>query len=188
MVGLLPLGTGNDFARGNDIPLDIEEAARVLLEGTPKPVDLLVDELGGIVVNNVHVGAGAVASKRAHRWKKRLRPVGLGKVNLGKLGYPIGAAITAYNPPVVRLRVEVDHEVVVDFDEPVLMVAVGNGASRRRRHRAHAARRHRGRPDGRDDLPRHRTDLAADLRRPARARLPPRATRRSTTCGRRRCR
>ncbi len=129
VVGLLPLGTGNDFARGNDIPLDVEEAARVLLEGTPKPVDLLVDELGGIVVNNVHVGAGAAASKRAHRWKKRLRPVGLGKVNLGKLGYPIGAAITAYNPPVVRLRVEVDHEVVVDFDEPVLMVAVGNGAS-----------------------------------------------------------
>ncbi len=129
VIGLLPLGTGNDFARGNDIPLDVEAAARVLLDGAPKDVDLLVDELGGIVVNNVHVGAGAMASRRAHRWKHRLRPVGFGKVNLGKLGYPIGAAMTAYNPPVIRLRVEVDHEVVVDFDEPVLMVAVGNGAS-----------------------------------------------------------
>ncbi len=129
VIGLLPLGTGNDFARGNDIPLDIEAAARVLLDGTPTEVDLLVDELGGIVVNSVHVGAGAMASRRGHRWKHRLRPVGFGKVNLGKLGYPIGAAMTAYNPPVIRLRVEVDHEVVVDFDEPVLMVAVGNGAS-----------------------------------------------------------
>lgn len=129
VVGLLPLGTGNDFARGNGIPLDIEEAARVLLDGEPRPVDLIVDELGGIVVNNVHVGAGAAASRRADRWKKRLRPVGLGKVNLGKLGYPIGAAITAYNPPVLRLRVEVDGEVEVDFDEPVLMVAAGNGAT-----------------------------------------------------------
>jgi diacylglycerol kinase (ATP) len=129
VIGLLPLGTGNDFARGNDIPLDVEEAARVLLDGEPRPVDLLCDELGGIVVNNVHVGAGAAASRRADRWKKRLRPVGFGKVNLGKLGYPIGAAITAYNPPVLRLRVEVDGEVAVDFDEPVLMVAIGNGAS-----------------------------------------------------------
>ena len=28
-IGLLPLGTGNDFARGIGIPLDIEEAARL---------------------------------------------------------------------------------------------------------------------------------------------------------------
>ena len=32
-------------------------------------------------------------------------------------------------PPQVRLRIEVDGEVVVDMDEPVLMVAIGNGTS-----------------------------------------------------------
>lgn len=127
-LGLLPLGTGNDFARGTGLPLDIEQAARVLLEGRPRPMDLLVDELGEIVVNNVHVGAGAAASRRAHRWKHRLGRVSVGKVSLGKLGYPIGAAMTAWNPPALRLRVEVDGEVVVDVDEQVLMVAVGNGA------------------------------------------------------------
>jgi diacylglycerol kinase (ATP) len=128
-LGLLPLGTGNDFARGTGIPLDIEEAARLLLDGVPVPMDLLVDEVGEIVVNGVHVGAGAAASRRAHRWKERLGSVGYGKVNLGKLGYPIGAAITAWNPPLVRLRVEVDGVVVNDFDTPLLQVAVGNGAS-----------------------------------------------------------
>ncbi len=129
VLGLLPMGTGNDFARGVGIPLDIEEAAQVILNGTPRPMDLIVDEVGQVVVNNVHVGAGAQASRRSSRWKERLGKVGIKGLNLGKLGYPIGAALTAWNPPLVRLRVEVDGEVVSDFDEPVLMVAVGNGSS-----------------------------------------------------------
>ena len=129
VLGLLPMGTGNDFARGVGLPLDIEEAARVLLTGSPTPMDLIVDEVGQVVVNNVHVGAGAQASRRASRWKSRLGQIGVGKFNLGRLGYPIGTAITAWNPPLVRLRVEVDGEVVSDLDEPILMVAVGNGSS-----------------------------------------------------------
>src|SRR4051794_30246427 len=126
VIGLLPLGTGNDFARGTGIPLDIEEAARVILRGEVRPLDLVVDEVGEIVVNNVHIGAGANASRRGHRWKERLHSIGVGKVNLGKLGYPLGALLTAWNPPIIRVRVEVDGEVVNDLDEQVLMVAVGN--------------------------------------------------------------
>ena len=129
VLGLIPLGTGNDFARCMDIPLDPEDAARLVLDGEVRPVDLLVDELGGIVVNNVHVGAGAQASRRGHRWKHRLNSIGVGRVNLGKLGYPIGALLAAFHPPQLRLRVEVDDEVVVDLDQPVLMVAAGNGTS-----------------------------------------------------------
>ncbi len=128
-LGLIPLGTGNDFARCMDIPLDPAAAARLLLEGEARPVDVLVDERGGVVVNNVHVGASAQASRRGHRWKTRLGSIGVGKVNLGKLGYPIGALQSAFVPPQLRLRVEVDGEVVVDLDQPVLMVAVGNGSS-----------------------------------------------------------
>lgn len=129
VLGLIPLGTGNDFARCMDVPLDPEDAARLVLDGEVRPVDLLVDELGGIVVNNVHVGAGAQASRRGHRWKERLGSIGVGSVNLGRLGYPIGALLAAFHPPQLRLRVEVDDEVVVDFDQPVLMVALGNGTS-----------------------------------------------------------
>jgi len=31
VIGLIPLGTGNDFARGVDLPLDPEDAARVIV-------------------------------------------------------------------------------------------------------------------------------------------------------------
>ena len=65
VVGLVPLGTGNDFARGVGIPLDPEEAARVVVAGNVRPVDLIVDCLGEVVVNNVHIGVGAPASHNA---------------------------------------------------------------------------------------------------------------------------
>jgi diacylglycerol kinase (ATP) len=128
ILGLLPLGTGNDFARGVGVPLDLEEAAHVLLEGTPRPLDLVVDEVGEVVVNVVHAGAGAIASRVGARWKERLHSIGIGGLDLGRLGYPIGALQAAVAPPFVRLHVEVDGEVVVDLDQPVLMVAVGNGS------------------------------------------------------------
>ncbi len=128
-LALLPMGTGNDFARGNDIPLEIEEAARLVLTGEPRKVDLIIDETGTVVVNNVHVGVGAQASRKGAKWKGRLGAVGVGKVNLGKLGYPIGALLSAFHPPSWRMRVEVDGRVVNDVDRPVLMVAIGNGGN-----------------------------------------------------------
>lgn len=122
-LGLLPLGTGNDFARGTGIPLDVEEAAWVVLEGTARPVSLIVDERDEVVVNNVHAGAGAAASQVGAGWKARL-----GKVGLGRLGYPVGAAVTALRPPSLHLTVSVDGDVLLDRDHRTLMVALGNGA------------------------------------------------------------
>ena len=40
VLGLLPLGTANNFARGNGIPLDLAGAVRVLSEGRVGQVDL----------------------------------------------------------------------------------------------------------------------------------------------------
>jgi YegS/Rv2252/BmrU family lipid kinase len=129
VVGLLPMGTGNDFARTLGVPLDPEEAALVIASGEVRRMDLVVDELGEVVVNSVHVGAGALASRSGARWKERLGGIGVGRANLGKLGYPVGAVLSALSPPTVHLHVEVDGTVVTDVDRPVLMVAIGTGAN-----------------------------------------------------------
>ncbi|MDN5894410.1 MAG: diacylglycerol kinase [Nocardioides sp.] len=127
-LGLIPFGTGNDFARGTDIPLDPVEAAGVVVHGVATPTDLLIDELGTIVVNNVHVGASAQAGQIGSKVKSVLGKIRLGPIGLGKLGYPIGAAVAALRPHMLRLKVEVDGKVVVDVDRKTLMVSVGNGS------------------------------------------------------------
>ncbi|GGO93235.1 hypothetical protein GCM10011584_31470 [Nocardioides phosphati] len=122
-IGLLPLGTGNDFARGAGVPLDVTDAAKAVLEGTPTPVALLIDERDEVVVNNVHAGAGAEASQVGAAWKERL-----GRVGLGRLGYPVGALVTAFRPPALRLTVVVDDEVLISHEHHTLMVSLGNGS------------------------------------------------------------
>ncbi|MGI8900270.1 MAG: diacylglycerol/lipid kinase family protein [Nocardioides sp.] len=119
VVGLLPLGTGNDFARGVDIPLEPDEAAEVIIHGRVRPVDVIVDCVGEIVVNNVHVGVGAQASHNARTWKKVL----------GRGGYVLGAITASIRPPFFRFRVVVDGEVVADMDRHVVQVAIGNGST-----------------------------------------------------------
>ncbi len=116
-VGLVPLGTGNDFARAAAVPLDPGDAARVVLGGRTRQVDLVVDDTGRVVVNGVHLGVGAQASRAAEGWKARL----------GRLGYLVGAAVAGVRPEFVRVRVTVDGEVVVEPDRRVAQVALGNG-------------------------------------------------------------
>ena len=117
-LGLIPLGTGNDFARGAGVPLDPEEAAKTLLSGRPQPVDLVVDDAGNVAVNNVHLGVGAEASRRGARWKERL----------GRVGYAVGM-LQASVSRAFRLEVMIDGERVATPDRPVLEVSIGNGAT-----------------------------------------------------------
>lgn len=117
-VGLVPLGTGNDFARGLGIPLDPEVAARIVLAGRPHPLDLLVDDEGGIVVNAVHLGVGAEASEQA----KPLKP------GLGRFAYAVGGLLAGVRSPGWRLRVTVDGRPLAE-GRPVLMAGIGNGVT-----------------------------------------------------------
>lgn len=117
-LGLIPLGTGNDFARSAGVPLEPEAAARALLSGTVQPVDLIVDDAGVIAVNNVHLGVGAEASRRGARWKERL----------GRLGYAVGM-LQASVSPAFRLEVDIDGQQVAAPNRPVLEVSIGNGAT-----------------------------------------------------------
>ena len=116
-IALVPLGTGNDLARALDLPLDPAEAARLVLTGTHQPMDLLVDDVGGIVVNAVHVGVGAEAAAAAGRMK----PV------VGVVAYPLGAVFAGLKSSGWRLRVVVDGRVLADGHRRSLMVGIGNG-------------------------------------------------------------
>lgn len=120
LIGVIPLGTGNDFARGVGLPIgDPAAAARVVLDGVRREVDLIRDDGGGIVVNAVHLGVGADAGRKAQPWKEKL----------GKLGYAIGALLAGLQTPGHRVRVVADGQVLADGRRRVLQAAVGNGST-----------------------------------------------------------
>ena len=116
-IALVPMGTGNDLARALDLPLDPSEAARLVLTGRVQPMDLVVDDAGGIVVNAVHVGVGAEAAAAA----SRIKPA------IGVLAYPLGALFAGLRSSGWRLRVVVDGAVLADGHRRSLMVGIGNG-------------------------------------------------------------
>jgi len=118
-LGLIPMGTGNDFARGVGIPLDPVRAAEVVLRGQERRLDLLVDDTGGVVVNALHLGVGAQGSREAAPLKPRL----------GRFAYPIGAVIAAFRAQGWLVKVTVDGAVVADGRRRILMIGVGNGTS-----------------------------------------------------------
>lgn len=117
VLGLVPLGTGNDFARGVGLPLESADAAQVFVSGRETRVDILVDDAGEPLINAVHCGAGADAGREAVSWKPRL----------GKLAYVVGALKTAVTTQGHQLRVTADDVVLADGSRRVLQVAVGNG-------------------------------------------------------------
>ena len=117
-LGLLPLGTANDFARTLGIPEDVEGACRVIAEGKVVDIDL---GLAGdnYYVNVASVGLGVEATRALSPWLKR---------STGPLAYPV-AAITAFlrhEPFSAKLTFpDGDHE-PVEYDR-LLQVAIGNG-------------------------------------------------------------
>jgi YegS/Rv2252/BmrU family lipid kinase len=118
-IGLIPLGTGNDLARAIGVPLDPAAAARVVLDGRPRSLDLLVDDDGGIVVNAVHLGVGAEAARAAASLKPRL----------GRLAYLVGGVSAGATATGWHIAVRVDGEELVDGRAKVLQVGIGLGRS-----------------------------------------------------------
>jgi diacylglycerol kinase (ATP) len=118
VLGVLPLGTANDFARTLQIPSDVASACDTIANGKVVDVDVgLVDD--NYFVNVASVGLSvAVTQALTPRLKKRLGP----------LAYPV-ATLRAYGriePFTVYLEFpEGDHDTLEIPD--VLQVAVGNG-------------------------------------------------------------
>jgi diacylglycerol kinase (ATP) len=117
-MGLLPLGTANDFARTLGIPSDLEEACETVARGKVVDVDL---GLAGdnYYVNVASVGLGVEVTRSLSPQLKR---------HVGPLAYPVAAirAFFKHEPFSARLTFpDGDHE-PTEY-ERLLQVAVGNG-------------------------------------------------------------
>jgi diacylglycerol kinase (ATP) len=119
-LGVLTVGTGNDFAFGVDVPIDVEQGCRVLADGYRRTIDIgrvaggLYPE-GRYFGNGVGVGFDAAAGFEAAKLKK-LR---------GFLRYLVAVLRTIflyYKAPTVKI--EYDHQSVT---QPALMVSIMNG-------------------------------------------------------------
>ncbi len=118
VLGLLPLGTANDFARTLGIPDDVEAACDAIANGKVVDVDL------GIAGDNYYVnvasaGLSVGATQALSPWIKK---------RAGALAYPVAAvkAFLTHEPFSARLTFpDGDHEPVEHGR--LLQVAVGNG-------------------------------------------------------------
>ncbi|MBU2531252.1 MAG: YegS/Rv2252/BmrU family lipid kinase [Alphaproteobacteria bacterium] len=115
-VGVIPLGTANDFAKALAIPADPIEAVDALLAGEPHDVDVgLVNDLH--FINVASIGLGADVAREMATTEKGL---------FGILSYPL-ALIRAYRSArPIRVRMWLDGEL---RRLRVLQLGVGNGHS-----------------------------------------------------------
>lgn len=118
VLGLLPLGTANDFARTLGIPTDLDRACETIASGKLVDIDL---GLAGdnYYVNLASVGLSAGVTKALTSRLKRVA---------GSAAYPLAAikAFLTHEPFRARLTFpDGDHEPVEH--ERLLQVAVGNG-------------------------------------------------------------
>ena len=87
-LGLLPLGTGNDFARSINIPADLDAALAILQAGRVRTVDVACATLGASNRYFINMSAGGfsgVVSEKAHEAKDRWGPLAYLRAALGTL-------------------------------------------------------------------------------------------------------
>jgi YegS/Rv2252/BmrU family lipid kinase len=113
-LGVLPLGTGNDFARNLRLPRDLAAACAVIAAGETRRVSVGVAN-GRVFLNALSFGVSAAIAKRLTPELKR---------RAGPAAYPIAAAGEALAPEPFRLTIDAQgSRRTLD----ALQVVVGNG-------------------------------------------------------------
>lgn len=118
VLGVLPLGTANDFARTLGIPADVDAACEVIAAGKVVDVDLGVAD-DNYFVNVASLGLSVAVSRAlSHGMKRRL----------GALAYPVATlrAYRGFEPFRARLDFPRGDHPPVEIAE-AMQVAVGNG-------------------------------------------------------------
>lgn len=103
VMGVLPGGRGNDFARVAGIPLDAVEATRVVAEGTPRPVDL------GMVEDRPFIGIASFGFD-----SEANRIANAAPSRLGNLVYAYGAlrALLTWRPATFTVAIDGEERVL----------------------------------------------------------------------------
>ncbi|MER6435349.1 MULTISPECIES: diacylglycerol kinase family protein [unclassified Streptomyces] len=147
-LGLVPVGGSLSLARALGVPTGAVAAARAVLDGVERRLDLLVDDSDGVVLGALRIPpAGAPVqvpedpeeidahAPGAHPWLRTCqslvrtlatRPAGVASGRTRARGWGRAVSVPAAPGP-SRLRVEVDGVTLVDLDQPVEAVSVVPG-------------------------------------------------------------
>ena len=68
-LGIIPLGTGNDFAESAHVPTDMKKAAKLILDNPPRPIDYIEFDSGLRSLNAFGMGIDVDVLKRAYSGK-----------------------------------------------------------------------------------------------------------------------
>ncbi|MFG2943906.1 diacylglycerol kinase family protein [Streptomyces adustus] len=129
VLSMVPVGSALSVARSLGVPTGTVAAARAVLDGAPRRLDLLVDDSDGVVLGALRippvpafpVPEGASADP-AHHWLRTCQSFVRTLVPTRPHRAPSTPATPRQGPS--RLRVEVDGVTLVDLDQPVEAVSV----------------------------------------------------------------
>ncbi|WP_030599972.1 hypothetical protein [Streptomyces fulvoviolaceus] len=129
VLSVVPVGAALSVARSLGLPTGAVAAARAVLDGVERRLDMLVDDSDGVVLGALRIPPVPVpvaATEEAHGrpWLRTYQSLVRTLVPARPAREPV--------PPVAgpsRLRVEVDGVTLVDLDQPVEAVSVTPGES-----------------------------------------------------------
>ncbi|MEU5595617.1 diacylglycerol kinase [Streptomyces sp. NPDC020298] len=135
LLSMVPVGGSLALAETLGVPTGAVAAARTVLDGVERRMDLLVDESDGVVLGALRIPpvpvreaetvgpTASVASASGRPWL-RTRYRSLVRTLAAR---PTRLAATVPSPGPSRLRVEVDGETVIGLEQPVEAVSVTAG-------------------------------------------------------------
>ncbi|MET9833830.1 diacylglycerol kinase family protein [Streptomyces sp. NPDC006385] len=130
VLSVVPVGAALSLAESLGVPTGAVAAARAVLEGAERRLDLLVDDSDGVVLGALRIppipdfdaepaGATAMGAAAGRPWLRTCQ-------SLVRTLVPARGVSPAGSGP-ARLRIEVDGATLVDLDQPVEAVSVTPG-------------------------------------------------------------